>query len=60
MNRLNALLNIYVPVFNDHQMIEGDDDLTLTIDQAKTSASFKYWCSVWSDDDRGELLSLLN
>lgn len=59
MNRLNELLKQFLPVFNEHQMTEGDEDLCLTVEQAKESEHFLYWCEVWSDDERGELAELL-
>jgi hypothetical protein len=59
MNRIDELLARFVPVFNDHQAIDGDHDLIITIEQAKTSGFFWYWCNIWGDDERGELADLL-
>jgi hypothetical protein len=58
--RINRLLNIYLPVFNEQQIIEGDEDMVITSDQAKHSYHFKYWLETWSDSGRrGELYELL-
>lgn len=59
MSRLDELLSRYVPVFNDHQTIDGDDDLVMTVEQARESGFFWEWCKTWGDDDRGELADLL-
>jgi hypothetical protein len=59
-NRIDELLEFFVPVFNDHQTINGDYDLIMTIEQAKKSGYFWQWCVIWGDDDeRGELADLL-
>lgn len=58
--RINRLISIYLPVFNDHQEIEGDYDMTISAERARTSAHFRNWLEIWSDvDRRGELLELL-
>jgi len=59
--RIKRLLNIYLPVFNDHQEIERDEyeqTEPLTAEQAQTNGDFIYWCSLW-DDSRNELFNLL-
>lgn len=59
--RIKRLLNIYLPVFNDHQEIERDEHeqtKPLTAEQAQTDGDFIYWCSLW-DDRRKELNELL-
>ena len=55
--RINRLIKIYLPVFNDHQTIEGDYYELLNVDQARKSNFFMYWCSLW--DDRRKELSIL-
>lgn len=57
--RLNALLWEFLPVFNSHQLIEGDLDMIMTTAQARNSDFFLHWCEVWGDDERGELAQLL-
>lgn len=58
--RVKRLLSINLPIFNDHQEIEGDYDMTITAERAKTSGHFWHWLEIWSDvDRRGELLELL-
>jgi len=59
MKRIDELLEFFVPVFNDHQALDGDDDLIMTIEQARTSGFFWEWCVIWGDDERGELADLL-
>jgi hypothetical protein len=59
MKRIDILLEIFVPVFNAHQTIDGDDDLVMTIEQARKSGFFWEWCVIWGDDERGELADLL-
>ena len=59
MSRLDELMAEYLPVFNDHQIIEDDEECCLTLEEAKTSEHFLYWCEVWGDDERGELAELL-
>jgi hypothetical protein len=56
--RMNRLLKIYLPVFNDHQIIEGDDCEQLNEEQARENWFFIYWCGLW-DDRRQELAELL-
>ena len=59
--RIKRLLNIYLPVFNDHQEIERDEyeqTEPLTAEQAQIDGDFIYWCSLW-DDRRRELYELL-
>jgi len=56
--RINRLLKIYLPVFNDHQSIEGEDCTPLNEEQAKESGFFIYWCGLWNDR-RQELSELL-
>ena len=56
--RINRLLKIYLPVFNDHQSIEGDFCAPLNEEQAIKSGFFIYWCGLW-DDRRQELSQLL-
>jgi hypothetical protein len=59
--RIKRLLNIYLPVFNDHQEIERDESEQtepLTAEQAQIDGDFIYWCSLW-DDRRRELYELL-
>ena len=59
--RIKRLLNIYLPVFNDHQEIERDEyeqTEPLTAEQAQIDGDFIYWCSLW-DDRRKELYELL-
>jgi len=56
--RIKRLLDIYLPVFNDHQTIEGDDCTPLTAEQAQINGFFIYWCSLW-EDRRRELYELL-
>ena len=59
--RIKRLLDIYLPVFNDHQEIERDEyeqTEPLTAEQAQTDGDFIYWCSLW-DDRRRELNELL-
>ena len=60
MKNLDDLMNIFLPVFNDHMTIEGDDDLVMTAEQAKKSTFFRQWCETWGDDERGDLFELLN
>ena len=60
-HRIARLINIYLPVFNDCQIIEGDEDMTLSFDEALISGHFKNWLCEWADQDRrGELLELLH
>ncbi len=59
MSRLDELMGIYLPVFNDHQNMDGDADLIMTAEQAKKSGFFWEWCNIWGDDERGELADLL-
>ena len=59
--RIKRLLDIYLPVFNDHQEIERDEyeqTEPLTAEQAQIDGDFIYWCSLW-DDRRRELYELL-
>ena len=59
--RIKRLLDIYLPVFNDHQEIERDEHEQtepLTAEQAQIDGDFIYWCSLW-DDRRRELYELL-
>ena len=59
--RIKRLLDIYLPVFNDHQEIERDEHEQtepLTAEQAQIDGDFIYWCSLW-DDRRRELNELL-
>jgi hypothetical protein len=59
--RIKRLLDIYLPVFNDHQEIERDEyeqTEPLTAEQAQIDGDFIYWCSLW-DDRRKELNELL-
>ena len=59
--RIKRLLDIYLPVFNDHQEIERDEHEQtepLTAEQAQIDGDFIYWCSLW-DDRRRELFNLL-
>ena len=59
--RIKRLLNIYLPVFNDHQEIERDEHEQtepLTAEQAQIDGDFIYWCSLWNDRRR-ELNELL-
>jgi hypothetical protein len=59
--RIKRLLDIYLPVFNDHQEIERDEyeqTEPLTAEQAQIDGDFIYWCSLW-DDRRRELNELL-
>lgn len=59
--RVSRLINIYLPVFNECQIIEGDEDLTLSFDEALVSSHFKVWLAEWwSEGRRGELLELLH
>jgi hypothetical protein len=58
--RINRLISIYLPVFNDHQELEGDYDLIMDSNRAQNSAYFLYWLDTWSDEGRrGELAELL-
>ena len=59
MNRLDELMEIYLPLFNTHQTLDGDHDLVMTKEQAKKSGFFWEWCEIWGDDERGELAELL-
>ena len=59
MSRLHHLLSEFLPVFNSHQLIEGDTDLVMTMKQARNSDFFLHWCETWGDDERGELAELL-
>lgn len=59
--RIKRLLDIYLPVFNDHQEIERDEHEQtepLTAEQAQIDGDFIYWCGLW-DDRRRELYELL-
>ena len=56
--RIKRLLDIYLPMFNDHQTIEGDYCKPLNESQARESGFFIYWCGLW-DDRRRELSQLL-
>lgn len=63
--RINRLLKIYLPVFNDHlwafvfcETIEGDFCEPLNEEQARESGFFIHWCGLW-DDRRRELSQLL-
>ena len=59
--RIKRLLDIYLPVFNDHQEIERDEyeqTEPLTAEQAQIDGDFIYWCSLWNDRRR-ELNELL-
>lgn len=59
--RIKRLLDIFLPVFNDHQEIERDEHEQtepLTAEQAQIDGDFIYWCSLW-DDRRRELYELL-
>ena len=56
--RIKRLLDIYLPVFNDHQTIEGDYCEPLNESQARESGFFIHWCELW-DDRRRELSQLL-
>jgi len=59
--RIKRLLDIYLPVFNDHQEIERDEyeqTEPLTAEQAQIDGDFIYWCGLW-DDRRRELNELL-
>lgn len=58
--RIKRLMAVCLPVFNDHQRIEGDHDLMMNAEQAGKSPFFLYWLGVWSDvGRRGELAELL-
>lgn len=58
--RIDRLIRIYLPVFNDQQVIEGDEDMVINSEQAKHSYHFRYWLETWSDSGRrGELFNLL-
>jgi hypothetical protein len=61
-NRIKRLINLYLPAFNEQQIDEGDQDMTLTPEQAKRSQHFRYWLSwspLYDNDRRGELFYLL-
>jgi hypothetical protein len=60
MRKVDELLDFYLPVFNEQQEIEGDDDMVLTKQQALNSSHFRHWLREWSDDDRGALLEHLS
>jgi hypothetical protein len=57
--RFLYLLDLWVSVYNEHQTIEGDDDLCLTPQAAIDSPDFLYWCNVWNEDSRGNLAFML-
>ena len=58
--RIQRLMAVCLPVFNDHQRIEGDHDLVMNAEQAEKSPFFLHWLGVWSDvGRRGELADLL-
>lgn len=59
METAEILLKKFVPVFNEHMNSDGDEDLIMTIEQAKKSALFLNWCREWSDDERGDLYNYL-
>ena len=59
MDRTQALLDQFVAVYNDHQEIEEDDFTPLTSETAPQNGRFLHWLREWSDDERGELLELL-
>jgi hypothetical protein len=53
--RINRLMAIYLPVFNDQF-----EDEPLTSEQAQKDGFFYYWLREWGDmDRRGELYDLL-
>jgi len=56
---MKSKLAYWVRVFNEHQELEGDNDLMLTTETAPTSPHFLYWLKVWGDDERGDLLTEL-
>lgn len=58
--RIKRLMAVCLPVFNDHQEIEGDYDLVMNKERAEKSALFIHWLETWSDvGRRGELADLL-
>jgi len=60
MNREQILLQHYVAVFNEQQVMEDDEPHTVTIDQARSDGHFLYWLHTWSDDYlRSKLLTML-
>jgi len=63
---IDSLLRIYVPVFNEQQIMEGDDDLCVTVDNATKDSAFICWLAeaanskyIDDDDKRDRLLYLL-
>ena len=60
--RINRLMAIYLPVFNDLFQDEyGDEYEPLTSEQAQKDGFFYYWLREWGDmDRRGELYDLLS
>jgi hypothetical protein len=58
--RIKRLIATILPVFNDHQEIEGDYDLVMNAERAEKSAYFLHWLEIWSDiGRRGELANLI-
>ena len=56
--RINRLMSIYLPVFNDQF---EDEYEPLTSEQAQKDGYFYYWLREWGDmDRRGELYDLLS
>jgi hypothetical protein len=58
LTRINRLIKIYLPIFNEQQIMEGDEDLCITIEQAPSSSVFINWLRQ-CDDRRSELYYLL-
>lgn len=60
--RIDRLISIYLPAFNEQQIDEGDGDLVLTHEQAKQSGHFMEWLSwggIFDGDRRDELYNLM-
>ena len=60
--RINRLISVYLPAFNEQQIIEDDYDLVLTNEQAKKSGHFMSWLKwggIYDGDRRNELYNLM-
>ena len=60
--RIDRLISIYLPAFNEQQIEEDDSDLVLTHEQAKKSGHFMTWLEyggIFEGDRRDELYELM-
>lgn len=58
LTRIDRLIKIYLPIFNEQQIMEGDEEFCITIENAPSNSVFINWLRQ-CDDGRSELYYLL-